>query len=426
MKRIAASIGLVAIGSTVIQQANAVSLSPQEKTKPWSVGVALRGFYDDNYLLAERGDDARVNESFGFSVSPTVSLNLPLEQTYLGLDLGYGGSWYEDDSHYDQSFNADAQLNHAFNDRTFLDVTDGFLYSDREQVDGNNPLLLARTDQSSLRNELDVEFTYGLSSRFSVTAGYGNRWYDYDQEGVGSLSAVLDRVENQGTLRLQHRTAPSTTTELGYSFTDVSRPDDEQIFVGVDSDVRNTRGHLGYVGVDHVFSPLFTGGLQLGVQYTDFYNNSQNDGQLTPYGNAHVSYFYTSGSSVTAGYRLSQAATDLVGSGANGDYTQNRTASTLWTKLNHSFSPDFRGSLTAQWTYSEYNGGSYDGLSENLYLLGAKLQYDINPFLSADLGYSFDYSDADPGLRFYSTTAGVVPSTGYTRNLVYIGLTAKY
>ena len=103
MKRIVASLGVAAIGSTAIQQAQAVNLSPQESTKPWSVSVGLRGFYDDNYLYESR-DSQNIPDSFGVEIRPTVSLNMPLEQTYIGVDATYSGQWYDDDDHWDQAF----------------------------------------------------------------------------------------------------------------------------------------------------------------------------------------------------------------------------------------------------------------------------------------------------------------------------------
>ena len=48
MKRIVASIGLVAVGASGIQAALLPALT-KESGKPWSVSATLRGFYDDNF-----------------------------------------------------------------------------------------------------------------------------------------------------------------------------------------------------------------------------------------------------------------------------------------------------------------------------------------------------------------------------------------
>ena len=50
MKKIIASVGLVAAGAASVQAQYAPGLTSQEMTKPWSLSASLRGFYDDNYL----------------------------------------------------------------------------------------------------------------------------------------------------------------------------------------------------------------------------------------------------------------------------------------------------------------------------------------------------------------------------------------
>ena len=113
MKRIVASIGAAAIGSTALHQAQAVNLSPQESTKPWSVSVGLRGFYDDNYLNEPR-DSPDIPSSYGIEIRPNIGINIPLEQTYIGMDFTYIGEWYEDRSNdpWDNSFLLNGLVNH--------------------------------------------------------------------------------------------------------------------------------------------------------------------------------------------------------------------------------------------------------------------------------------------------------------------------
>ena len=215
MKRIVASIGAAAIGSTALQQAQAVNLTPQESTKPWSVGVALRGFYDDNYLIAPRGStdgagNSLVKESFGFEVRPTVGLNVPLEQTYFGLDLTYSGQWYEDrdDNQWDHTFLANALLNHQFTQRLTLDVTDRFVYSDRPELSDPSFATTTRTDQNNISNLGTVALNTGISPRLGFVIAYRNFFIDYENEnpaaenpiflppGQASLSARLDRLDH--------------------------------------------------------------------------------------------------------------------------------------------------------------------------------------------------------------------------------------
>jgi hypothetical protein len=52
--------------------------------------------------------------------------------------------------------------------------------------------------------------------------------------------------------------------------------------------------------------------------------------------------------------------------------------------------------------------------SENFFLVGLNLTYEINRFLAAEAGYNYDRLDSDLGFR------------SFTRNRVYVGLRASY
>src|SRR5437867_6973985 len=97
MKKIVASVGLVALGASGVQ---AASPSPfnTDAAKPWSVAATLRGFYDDNYQTLPK--DAVLapgthRQSLGFEVSPSATLNWQLEQTTIGLSYAYALKYYE-------------------------------------------------------------------------------------------------------------------------------------------------------------------------------------------------------------------------------------------------------------------------------------------------------------------------------------------
>src|SRR5438045_4057872 len=116
MKKFLTSAGLVALGVSSLQGAYAPDLTPMEASKPWSVSAALRGFYDSNPTTSP---DDMAEESFGYEVTPSVSLNLPLDQTFIGASYEYSLKYYEDrpNNKYDQSHNFDARLDHAFSER---------------------------------------------------------------------------------------------------------------------------------------------------------------------------------------------------------------------------------------------------------------------------------------------------------------------
>src|SRR5437773_2749094 len=120
MKKIITSASLAALGALSLQAGTPLdrsyyapnpALTPQERTKWWSVSATLRGFYDDNYNTSPSKsfvttiDPAtgvatttvvKPRHSFGFEVSPAVGVNIPLPQTFIGLSYQYSLRWYED------------------------------------------------------------------------------------------------------------------------------------------------------------------------------------------------------------------------------------------------------------------------------------------------------------------------------------------
>ena len=59
-------------------------------SKVWAVSASLRGFYDDNYATTPK----KVG-SYGFEVSPDLSVSAPLGQTEIGLRYIYGLYYYQ-------------------------------------------------------------------------------------------------------------------------------------------------------------------------------------------------------------------------------------------------------------------------------------------------------------------------------------------
>lgn len=89
MKKIFISAGLAAVSAAGFETVFAAApdaLSP----KCWNVSGTLRGFYDDNYAVG-----GNQKGSFGLEVSPTISLNIPLQQTEFGLRYTYGLFYYQ-------------------------------------------------------------------------------------------------------------------------------------------------------------------------------------------------------------------------------------------------------------------------------------------------------------------------------------------
>src|SRR5271157_1721300 len=130
MKRIVASVGLVALGTSGLHTAVASSLIAPE-TKPWSVSATLRGFYDDNIntLNSALSPAPYHRSTFGFEVSPSFDMALLTGQTSLKFGYVYSFKEYQNRAlnsteNYDMTHLFNIALDHQFNDQYDLKAQD--------------------------------------------------------------------------------------------------------------------------------------------------------------------------------------------------------------------------------------------------------------------------------------------------------------
>jgi len=430
MKKIVASVGLFAVGASGIQAAS-IMAPTVEGAKPWSVGVTLRGFYDDNINTAPNGP-SKV-DSFGFDVSPSLSLNWSAEQTTASLNYVYAFRYYDNKpngnaDHYDQTHTFNALLNHNFSERYVLNVTDSFVIGQEPDLLRTGPTLtdFQRVPGDNIRNYGQIKFNAQLSRLFGLEVGYVNSFFHYaDDEAthfesgnlIVSRAALLDRIEHYIHLDGRWTVQPETVAVLGYQYGQVDYTGND--VVGFDavqlysSDVRNNRSHYGYVGADHVFRPDLTGSVRVGARYSDYYNEPGGETQLGPYAKASLRYTYAPESSVELGVTHDRNATDLF-SAQNGNLTTDAETTAVYGTLSHRIMPRLYGSLTGQFQNSALSGGTLDNSSEQYYLVGLNVEYRFNPHLSAQVGYNYDKLDSE------------VANRSFDRNRVYIGVTASY
>ena len=105
-----------------------------EQSKPWSIGLAVRGFYDDNYTTSPKDLE---RDSWGISVSPWASVSKSWDQTFLGLSYTYDMRWYEDreSNEADHIQTAKLRLEHRFNERMDIKLHDSFYYGQEGTVE---------------------------------------------------------------------------------------------------------------------------------------------------------------------------------------------------------------------------------------------------------------------------------------------------
>ena len=435
MKKFFVPLGLVVAGTASLQAAYAPGLNSMEASKVWSVSGTLRGFYDDNYSTSPNGTK---QGSFGFEVSPSLSLNVPLQQTEIGLRYTYGLYYYQkrqDDGQdpIDQTHQIDLWVDHAFTERWQAKVANTF-------VVGQEPTLLnpgggpnanpIRENGNNIVNNATVTLTTDWTRLFSTVLGYNNGYYDYENGGTteanlatqgASDSATLNRIDQTVSLDLQWEVATETIFLVGGQFEWVDYTGGQPIAQNplppnnfYFSDSRNDRSYFGYAGLQRNWLPNLNTSTKLGVQYTDDYNVPDQT-QTTPYTASTLTYTYLPGSYLQLGVTHEQNATDVVAPNPNnGKVTQSQESTVVSASVNQQITPKLMGVLIGNFQYSTFNQGQFNNDSEKDFGVGVNFNYAFTQHFSGEVGYNFDDLSSD------------VPGRAYSRNRVYVGVTAAY
>ena len=427
MKRIIASAGLAAVGAASVQAAYTPGLTPMEQAKPWSVSVAVRGFYDDN-IFARPSDSGAKQESFGVSVNPTVGLNFALERTLIQFNYSYDFRWFEgrDENEADHIQLADLSISHEFSERFKLDVSDQFTYAQEGAVRVDGVVTVpGRSDGDYYHNRALGAFTAGVTERLNLEVAYQNDIWDFENSGPNpnSYSALLDRMEHLATLELGYAITPATTGGVGYKYGDIgSRSTDVLIMSGipVPADTRDNRSHYLYGGIEHQFNPQLNAALRAGAQFIDYTNIDilsgsglgYEDDATIPYIDFLLGYNYNPGSYLKVGI-VNKMAVTSVGS------AQSQDATAVYLDLNHRITPKWTFGTMLLYQYSSLRGGVFDGEKEQLFVAGVNFDYLISQNLSAEIGYNYDNLNSD--VEYFG-----VDSRSYDRNRVYLGLRARF
>jgi hypothetical protein len=449
MKNFFLSVGLVAAGTASLQAAYAPDAT--DASKLWSISGTLRGFYDNNYATAPSSSS---RGSYGFEVSPSLQVNKPLQQTEIGLKYTYGLYYYQDrqelnENPIDQTHQLDFWIDHAFTERWQARFQDSFVVAQEPQLlaqgaPSDDP---DRVEGNNIANSATVRLNTDWTRLFSTVLTYQNGFYDYQQNGAtvatnmsGTVTAVspslageLNRVENSISLDLQWHIKPTTTVLVGYRFGQINYTAGEPIAAGGTfsaihnsvtnlftvperySDSRDNISHTGYIGLQHnIFANLAING-NVGVTYTDDYNDPQDSTSLSPYANVSLTYTYQPGDYAQIGFVQTRNATDEVSVDPHtGSIALDQDSSLIYGSINHQLSSKLLAALIAQAQISTFNGGGYNNEVDTTYSLGLNLSYTFNRHFSAEIGDNFD------------DLSSQVPGRSYSRDRVYMGVTATY
>lgn len=423
MKRMITTAGLAALGAASIAPTFAQEMTAS--TKPWSVGLSLRGFYDDNYYTFPGTAALPKLDTFGVDVSPSASINLKRDQTTVGLSYVYSLRYYADrpSPRDDHSHQANLKLSHAFNERYSVDLKDSFVVAQEPSV--IDPTIStttpARSEGDNMRNLAGLQANVGIVENFSILGGYNNTIYDYQQDASdiggapGSRSAVLDRMEHllfaDGNYQLQ----PKTTVSLGYQFGKTDYTSNDPYITGFNGSARDNTSHFASVGVRHHLNSQVDLSAKGGVQYTQYDNNTLFDDVVGPYAEASVRWGYMAGSSIQFGARHQRIPTDVrLVSGAP---IADSEATSLYLSWTHQIAAKISVNAMAQYQRSSFGESTAAGnpdATDDLFYGGVTFTYQFTRNVAAELGYTYDRLDSD------------IPLRDFARNRVFIGTRLTY
>jgi hypothetical protein len=439
MKKVIASVGLVALSASGVQAA----LDPgttADTSKPWSVSATLRGFYDDNVQCVPDNTtlSGASRGSPGYEISPMIMVNLPLEQTTLTLGYVYSFKYYENKpygsaDYYDQSHDFNVSLSHYFSERYQINVRDSFVIGQEPDLlrAGNTYTTFQRISGNNLRNYGSINFEAQITPKLGAELGYANTFWSFADDKIQQVSSdgsfyasragLMDDLDHMIHLDGRWQIQPQTIGILGYQLRIVDYTAGQPIGGNlltpsslIMSDIRDSTMHYGYLGVDHNFSPDLTGSARVGARYNTYPNQSSQD-DVSPYGQASLKYTYGPESYVQGGLSYDYSQSDMFSytSGAD-NVTLNGQAGSVFAVLRHRITPKLYGGLTAQFQDTTYYGGTYNNKNDLYYLLGLNVEYRFTHNFSAQAGYNYDYVDSN------------IPGRSYDRNRVYVGVTANY
>lgn len=437
MKRILTSAGVAVVGVSSLQAINAPDWARTQTDKPWTITTTVRAFYDDNYTTSPQGIPGPggttihpSSKSFGLEVRPSINLALPLDQTFIGLGYTYSGKFFEDrtSDQWDHSHEFNARLDHRFNERFEVDLSDSFVITQEPTVvDTFGGIITSptRTSGDSIRNAANFTFRGQLTHLLGVVVGYGNNLYSYDQTGIGSRSALLDRMEHSANIDLRFVMTQKLVGFVGYQYGVSEFTGNTPLYLigtfpgpfvaGPTSSSRDSQSHYGYLGAEYTFNSQWIGMIRAGVQSTSY--DSFPSSSLSPYVDLALTYTYRIGGTIQGGFKHARNATDIVqpaGAGNVGQPTLDQETSAVYASISQQFGRNLTASLLGQYQSSTFNGGAANNGEDNIWLIGLNFDYRINKHLSLELGYNFDRLESD------------LVNRSFTRNRVYMGVRGTY
>src|ERR1039458_4294870 len=253
MKKIFVSVGLAALSASSLHAQYSPAPPPDEMARPWSVGLTVRGFYDDNYLTRPKP----ALSTYGVEVSPSATLNHVYNNSTVNLQYIYDYLYYDRTSTGDSSHVFNASVVQRFSDRFSLKVADSFIVAQQPGVLNPSGTVASPlyAEGNNVHNMGLISLTAGLFPKLDLQLSYQNDLYAYQQTFgdvvnpagqpvTASRSALLDRMEQLATVNLNWKATTDLTGVLGYTYGHVGYTSPEPIIFASNNQAFNAPGNI--------------------------------------------------------------------------------------------------------------------------------------------------------------------------------------
>lgn len=397
---------LVILGLWISNLAQAV-YEPSQLSDPsrrWSFDVGISAGYDDNIY----SQSANEQSSSTTTLNPRLSVNIPLDQTFIGLRYNYDWIYYWERTggdKYDQNHSADLIFSHRFNPRLQLDLTDNFrrgISPALTDIIANVPYI--RQEQGNyFFNNLTPTLTFNLTRVWTLSLYTSWEYWSWDNSNI----ADQDRNIYSPGVGLNYLLSSATTLGVNFRLGIVDYNDP-----GLNNQ-KNSTSEMAYLFVSHMFNPQLSAQLSAGGSTTEM---GDSHSSASPYMSGGLTYRYAPNGTVSIG-----ASYFLYTSDQYGYRTSDAVASYL--QLSHAITMKFTARLGVTFIHSEMNDPEYgpDAIippgmsnpSEDAWRMNIGGSYSFTRWLFAEAYYEFIHSSG-------------VGGGSYDRNRVWGGLRFTY
>ena len=422
-------------------------------TKPFTATVALREGYDSNPLTQSYQSSQDVQSSTYTSIQPSLGYNYTGLQADLALRYDFTGIYFPSinqsyDIQYTQAFIG--RYTYAFDPRFQLTVSDNFIYSEQPIVTLVTAGLAPLT-QTSINNLGTIQGDYRVTDRLSMVTRWNNTILNADGPGsynndgtINSGSSSESNYMNNGAFqqfRLDFTPETVGTFSVDYQIYDYQS----------DQSYRDNQQMAFSLGADHTFTPTIFFSGRAGIQLNDNYGLSDNSSVISsgglgsgeseigafPFAAISSTWNYDQKSFVSGGLSVAIQQSNLTTTSDSEAYTINMNWDHYFTDkfsviqsmfMNFAvFTPQLTQDQSTAFYLNQNPGttpaqaaANYKGSGQQTTIsYQCKFAYEIYPYLSAELGWSYtsygSYFDLNNG-----------NGGSYTRNQVYVGLRGTY